>query len=94
MIKLKEVYDLEALNNIAVYSAIHNHLLDGSIKEIEKELQKPQQLYDLIKQKRDNAKQDYLNEKESPIINGNKIDYLKGQIAAYNDVLSLMESMK
>ena len=76
----------EALNNIAVYSAIHNHLLDRSVKKIKEELDKPQELYNKIKEKRDNAKLDYnyhcFKDKE-----------LKGQISAYNDVLSLMESM-
>ena len=38
----------EALNNIAVYSAIHNHLLDGSVKEIAKELKALVVLKDLF----------------------------------------------
>lgn len=56
------------------------------IKPIEKELKKPQELYNLIKQKCANAQINYnyhyFKDKE-----------FKGQIAAYNDVLSLIESM-
>ena len=52
---------------------------------------KPQQLYNLIKQKRDNAKLDL--EINHAKITLKEYHGLFGQIAAYNDVLSLMESM-
>lgn len=62
---------------------------------VEKELQKPQELYNKIKEKRDNAKLELDNTK--PIgrymeLKGQYME-LKDQINAYNDVLSLMESM-
>ena len=65
---------------------------DGTLERreiIEKELQKPQELYNLIKQKRDNAMND-LNNQLHNIVEQIK---LKGQIAAYHDILCLMESM-
>ena len=45
-------------------------------------------LYNTIKEKRDNAQLDYDKTDSYDSL------VLKGQIAAYNDVLSLMESMK
>lgn len=56
---------------------------------IEKELKKPQVLYNKIKQKRDNAKIDYEKERGNTLT----LKRLQGEIEAYNDVLSLMESM-
>ena len=53
--------------------------------------EKLKKLYDTIKEKRDNAKLE--------LDNADSIDYntrneLKGTIMAYDDILSLMESMK
>ena len=58
---------------------------------VEKELQKPQQLYDLIKQKRDSAKE-YVENDHGRL---GLIPYQRilGNIATYNDIISLMESM-
>lgn len=60
---------------------------------VEKDLEKPQELYNKIKEKRDNArlireehtrKQDISDEEKSEIY---------AEICSYNEVLSLMESM-
>ena len=62
-------------------------------EDVEKELKKPQTLYNLIKEKRDNAclerdahaiKQDISNEEKTE---------LYAEICTYNDILSLIESM-
>lgn len=56
---------------------------------INKELDKPQELYNLIKEKVDNAKNNLLycgDDKKAT-------NQVLGQIDAYNDILTLMESM-
>lgn len=54
---------------------------------IEKELKAFNNLYDTIKQKRNNAQLEYEHNKDSMYLGLQ----LRGQIAAYNDILSLME---
>lgn len=62
---------------------------------IEKELLKPQELYNKIKEKRDNAEIHLERErnKEPLQININTLHNLEGEIGAYHDILCLMESM-
>ena len=92
----------QALFDIKWYH-IDNDGTVGRCEIIEEELQKPQQLYALIKQKRDNAQNDYScfedkieKTKDSPynsvVFQYNK-RILMSEIKAYNDVLSLIESM-
>lgn len=57
---------------------------------ISKELDKPQELYNLIKEKVDNAKNSLLYCGDNKKATTYKI---LGQIDAYNDILTLMESM-
>ena len=60
---------------------------------INKELDKPQELYDLIKEKKENAKIDYEKSLPYRVVAQDKIFSLQGEIEAYTDVLCLMESM-
>ena len=39
----------KALNNIAIYSATHNHILDGSVKEISKELDRLEKYDEIVR---------------------------------------------
>ena len=59
-------------------------------EKVKKELKKPQELYNFIKQKCANAQFDYEND-----LIDNELDkeYIGGQLCAYNDILSLIESM-
>lgn len=59
---------------------------------IEKELKKPQELYNKIKEKRDNAQKDLHKGVAANKIKDVKIELI-GQVNAYNDILSLIESM-
>jgi hypothetical protein len=64
------------------------------INSIKKELCKPQELYNTIKQKCANAQWDYnMTSASDPDVDIYDLFKLEGQIAAYNDVLSLIESM-
>ena len=92
---------LEAINDIKWYHMDTNGTVERC-EIIEKELKKPQQLYDLIKQKRDNAQNDFncfthkLEETKDMVkcvvFQHNKI-ILMAEITTYNDILSLIESM-
>lgn len=59
---------------------------------IEKELNKPQKLYNTIKEKRDNAQKDLHKGVVANKIEDVKVELI-GQVNAYNDVLSLMENL-
>lgn len=66
---------------------------DEQFDNIEKDLDNITKFYNKIKEKRDNAKQNYLNERKAPIRNWRTHDEAKGQLDAYNDIVSLMESI-
>lgn len=90
----------KGLDTLKTIRHIHNTECgkDKSINKdfdiIEKELKKPQELYNLIKQKCANAQWDFnMNSASDPDADIYDLFKLEGQIAAYNDVLSLMESM-
>ena len=76
---------------------IYNNLGQINISDVgqnEKELKKPQELYNLIKQKCANAQWDFnMNSASDPDVDPYDLFKLEGQITAYNDVLSLIESM-
>lgn len=55
--------------------------------------EKIQQLYDLIKQKRDNAEIDYEKERKREKGDILILNELQGEIIAYHDVVCLMEIM-
>lgn len=60
---------------------------------IEKELKKPQELYNKIKEKRDNARLERDRQAIEQDASDEEKSELRGEICGYNDVLSLMESM-
>lgn len=85
----------EAINNIEYMLKRTDKLIfyKEEIDIIEQELKKPQELYNIIKKRRDNArlireeharKQDISDEEKSEIC---------AEICTYNDVLLLMENM-
>lgn len=74
------------------FRSISNEYCD-EYDNVKKELKKPKELYNKIKQKRDSAENDYENQYEIDSNNQIALSDLSGQISAYNDILSLMESM-
>ena len=74
------------------FRSISNEYCD-EYENVKKELCKPQQLYNYIKQKEYNAEIDYEKERKREKSDILILNELQGEIKTYHDVLCLMESM-